>query len=195
MKNKIKFFKKGLAVILTVTVLLVSSCKENSYIENVESLKIIVKQTLGTKLVIPEDIFLYKPFTGYKLDSIAIQKANYKIYTLINASCGTCIRKINYWANFSRELKIPIVLIFRSDDRFELLRYISSSKEINTFPYPFFLDKKSELMNLNKFMKESDDFQTILTDENNTILLMGNPMNSENIKELYLKELQKRLKK
>jgi hypothetical protein len=38
-------------------------------------------------------------------------------------------------------------------------------------------------------------FETVLVDKNNTILVIGNPTASKKIKELYLQEIQKRVKK
>lgn len=189
--KKNRFFRKELISVLVMFFLF--SCKDD---KNIESLKIIIKQTLGTKLVIPKKMDIYKPFTNYKLDSLGLQKSEYKIYSFLNASCGSCVRKIKYWTTFSNELSlynIPIILIIRSDDNFELLKYLINSKELKKFPYPFIFDKKDELMKLNHFMKESDDFKTILTDKNNKILLMGNPIANEKIKELYLKEIKKRV--
>jgi len=43
-------------------------------------------------------------------------------------------------------------------------------------------------------MKKADDFKTVLTDKNNKILLMGDPVRSKEMRELYIKEIRKRMK-
>ena len=184
--------KKIKKIFLLFLAIILISCKKST--RNSDSLKETVKTTLGTKLVLSENIYLYKPFKSYKLDSIKIKNADFKIYSLINASCGDCINKINNWEIFSKELnnyEIPIILIFRSNDNFELLKNMLDMNKVNPFPYPFLFDYKNELIKSNRFMEESDSFMTILTDNNNSILLMGDPLNSEKIKTLYLNKIQK----
>ncbi len=44
-------------------------------------------------------------------------------------------------------------------------------------------------------MKNSESFKTVLTDMDNKILLMGNPIANERIKEMYLKEIKKRVER
>ena len=40
-------------------------------------------------------------------------------------------------------------------------------------------------------MKESQHLKTVLTDKENRILLFGNPIRSQKIKELYIKEIRR----
>lgn len=42
-------------------------------------------------------------------------------------------------------------------------------------------------------MKEHEHFETVLTDKNDNILALGNPVLLKNIKDLYFKEIQKKL--
>jgi hypothetical protein len=192
MKRKtLHFFR----YILLLNLFIIISCKDKEYNKNVETLKSIVNSNLGKTIIIPDSLQLYKPFSQYIADSSEIKNAKIKIYSQINASCGTCIGYITKWESLSLELKkynIPVILICQSDDDFELLRFFCESKKIMTFSYPFFIDIESEFLNSNPFMKKSDNFKTVLTDENNTILLMGDPILSAEMKNLYLKEIKKR---
>ena len=61
------------------------------------------------------------------------------------------------------KLGVPIIMICSSDD---------------------------EYVKLNKFMDETDGFETVLTDSKNNILLLGNPIHSIKIKELFLEKIQ-----
>jgi hypothetical protein len=160
-------------------------------------LKSVVENCLGKKLVIPDNLVKYAPFHDYIADSVQMFNAKYKIYSHINASCPTCIRDIKLWNNIITDFekfKIPVVLICESDDNFELFNYMHEKGEIKHFSYPFFCDVKRVFLTQNKFMKESPHFETVLTDKENNILLIGNPIRSKEMKELYLKEIQKRMK-
>lgn len=194
MKNK----KHSILIILLfVFVAIILSCINKQNNVQVESLKSIVQNNLGKKLILSDSIRIYSPFSNCIYDSLELSNAKFKIYTKINASCGTCVEKIKIWNSLVPEFnkyKVPIILICESMDEFELLSYMCESKIIKNFSYPFFLDVKNEFSKKNKFMAASKNFETVLTDRNNTILLMGNPMVSKGIKELYLKEIQKRIK-
>jgi hypothetical protein len=195
MNKTTRHFKK---TIIFFGVLFLICCKRNNNASNIDTLKTIIEKAIGNKLILPKDLELYQPFTNYELDSLQIKNANLKIYKVINASCGNCVNNVNRWNLFSKELDkygVPVILVFRSTDNFELLKnIITNMNEINSFPYPFFLDNENKFVKSNSFMTESDSFMTVLTDKNNSILLIGNPLNSQEIKELYLKEIQKRLK-
>ena len=41
-------------------------------------------------------------------------------------------------------------------------------------------------------MAENDSFKTVLTDSDNNILLLGSPILSKGLEELYINEIQKR---
>jgi len=69
--------------------------------------------------------------------------------------------------------------------------YIIESGEIKIFSYPFFLDMKCDFFTKNNFMKKSSHFETVLTGRENTILLLGNPIRSKEMKDIYLNEIQK----
>ncbi|HYX08420.1 MAG TPA: hypothetical protein VE912_16945, partial [Bacteroidales bacterium] len=101
--------------------------------------------------------------------------SKYKIYSHINASCPTCVSDILLWDNIISDFekfKVPVILICESDDNFDLFEYIIETGEIKSFSFPFFLDLKSDFYVQNKFMKESSQFETVLTDSNNIILLL-----------------------
>lgn len=179
--------------------LLISCKREQADNEKVKLFKNIVEVNLGKKLVIPKDLQLYAPFNHNSTDSIKLANSNLKLYSLINTSCATCIEEISKWDSLASKLKkykIPVILICQSNkDNFELLKYLCETNKIKKFTYPFFLDLKDLYVHKNPFMKASKDFQTVLTDKDNSILLIGNPIHSEGINELYLKEIEKRVKK
>lgn len=172
------------------------SCQNREKHVKEKYLKSVVENCLGKKLMIPDGLIKYTPFHDYIADSVQLSNAIYKIYSHINASCPTCIRDIKLWNSLISDFgkfKVPVVLICESDDNFELFKYMHETGEIKHFSYPFFFDVKRVFLTQNKFMKESQQFETVLTDKENNILLLGNPIRSKEMKELYLMEIQKRM--
>jgi hypothetical protein len=152
--------------------------------EKVKLFKNIIEVNLGKKLLIPKDLQPYSPFNQNLTDSIKLANSSLKLYSLINTSCSTCLEEINKWDSFASKLKkykIPVILICKSNkDNFELLKYLCETKKIKKFAYPFFLDINDDYVNKNPFMNASRDFETVLTDKNNSILLIGNPLHKGN---------------
>ena len=149
----------------------------------------ILSGIIGKKLIIPDGLVTYKPFSGYLLDSISIADSKYKIYTEINVSCGTCINKISKWDSLSMEFykyKTPIILICKTEDRFESLKYACETSIIRKFFYPFFLDNNNLYSANNPFMDKGYDLSTVLTDRNNKILMVGNILDSKILKENFI---------
>lgn len=182
---------KYLVVILCTTSII--SCKKNQNSEVVDSLKSTIDLNLGKRLIIPDSLELYN-FLSDSIDIKEIFNSELKIYTHIDASCGTCIESLMAWNNLIPELNrnnIDVILICTSDNKFELLKYYFESKEIDNFSYPLFLDHKNNFLKNNKFMLKSKNFETVLTDKDDSILLLGNPNYSNKIKELYFKEIKK----
>ncbi|KQC02756.1 hypothetical protein [Pedobacter sp. Hv1] len=193
-----KMYHISKSILVLIWMCCIISCKNKEETDEIASLKSVVENTLGKKLIIPASLPTYSPFTNYIADSAAIFNSEYRIYSKVNASCGSCITHINLWKNLIAEFskyKIPVILVCNSDDQFELIKYFCETGKLKSFSYPFFLDRKNEFVKKNKFMAASKNFETVLTDKNNTILLLGNPAVSKAINKLYLKEIQKRINK
>lgn len=185
-------------ILIIFVLLCLASCEKKQGNEKVDILKSAIQKNLGKKLSIPMDLKTYSPFKGYMADSLQIAHTELKVYTRINTSCPTCIEGLQKWVKLSSELikyRIPVIVICTSSDNFELMKYLCENKTIKEFPFPFFLDIKNDFINKNPFMKTSTELETVLTDSQDNIILIGNPIHSEDTKMLYLKEIQKRIKK
>jgi len=166
--------------------MIINSCNKNHNKKKINSFKTIIDNNLGKKLNIPDSLVLYKPFPNSNSQFLSNKKM--KIYSHINASCGTCIESLNVWGNLIPEFnkqKVKVYLICSSDDRFDLLKYYFESKEIEGFSYELYLDYNNDYLTKNEFMFESKNFETVLVDENSKILAIGNPNYSKKIKEIY----------
>ncbi|NMH87591.1 hypothetical protein [Flavivirga algicola] len=191
MEFKINRVTKQITFIVCMFII-ATSCKRKQNKDKEASLKVIVENSIGKTLILPDSLNLYKPFSNYISDSAEMLNSELKIYSHINASCSTCIPNIKLWDSLVPEFnmyKVPVILICGSDDKFELIKYLCESSQIKSFSYPFFLDKKNKYIKINSFMNESAHFETVLTDKYNTILVLGNPLHSKDIKEVYLKTI------
>jgi len=182
-----KYFQKYILVGFYLCLLV--SCAHDKNSEKIELLKKIITDNLGEKLILPDSIQIYKLHTTNIVDSTSIFDSPYKIYSHINVSCGACVMNIDQWSDLIPEFqqyKVPIILICKSDDNFELIKHLDISEQIQKFPYPLFFDKKDNFIKKNSFMHDVHEFRTVLTDRSDNILVMGNPLASKMTKKLYL---------
>lgn len=56
-----------------------------------------IKQALGTELKLQDSLNIYNPFPEQEI----CEDSPFLIYTLVDASCGTCISEINEWKAFN----------------------------------------------------------------------------------------------
>lgn len=181
-----KTLKYGVRVIFFIIII---SCKKDNNNAEFDRLKQVIESNLGQKLIIPDSLEYYKPFANLLNKKELQNKYRYKIYSHIDASCGTCLTSLESWNKLISEFnkrKIQVVLVCTTDDKFELLKYFFESKQVRNFTHPLFLDHKNDFLKKNKFMNINKNFETVLTDNDNTIVLIGNPIMSKEIKDLYL---------
>lgn len=186
--------KDILRTILPLCALLILfSCKED---RKIKALSDSIESNLNRKITIPDSLKEFKPFENYKNEDAF--ESNLKIVTSINASCATCVSKVNDWQLFSEELiskdiSIPIIPIFDSSDDFQLLFYSCENLDIPTFNFPFYLDYNDEFSRENLFINENESFRTVLINEENKVILIGSPVDSPKLKELYQSKIKELL--
>ena len=110
-----------------------------------------------------------------------------KIIAFINGSCPDCILELNKWYSFIEEtknynLKYLFVVYY-----FDFMQFKSYLSEVH-FEEPFILDKKNHIFEINNFPEEKK-FHCVLLDRQNKIILIGNPILSQSLKELYLEQI------
>lgn len=179
---------------ILISILFLYSCEGSKKTKTETQFKSIIDNVIGKELFLPDNMTIYKPFNNYTYDSLEVISSKLKITTFINASCGSCISEINRWESFSKELakfNVPVLLIFESNDQFELLHYLCETGTVANSSFPFFMDIKNEYLINNSFMKTTNSMRTVLVDDKNKILLIGNPIKSDKIKDMYIKEIVK----
>jgi len=146
--------------------------------------------TSGVKVVMPTKIEIYSPFGADTSRAFLTDKHSpIKIYTLINASCATCLDKIEKWDKFQSEnpdfSKVPIIPVCISKDSFAMLKFLFDSHRIKSMHLPMVLDLQDSFARLNRTVITTDAF-TALTDAENRILVGGDPLENEKVRAQFL---------
>lgn len=166
---------------------LFSSCKgklKNSY-ENQE-------------IIVPKQMDTYNPSAGDTgIISLSDSTGRLKIYTLINASCSSCLLKLKKWGHFQAQISsmknVSIIPVCFSNDNFELLKFGFENNTLPKVPLLLILDHDgpgSFRAQNQSLISKSGEF-TALTDANNHILLMGNPTENAGDSSKFIEQLQK----
>ncbi|HCW63091.1 MULTISPECIES: hypothetical protein [Leeuwenhoekiella] len=163
-------------LILSTIILVFFSCTNQAEIENVK---------------VPEKIVSYNTETlkeeEVEMESIA---GDFKIYTLIDVSCATCLINIEKWDAFAHEKEangLTVLPICYSKDNFELLKYLVESDKLGNVSIPLYLDTNNTFMHQNDSLISEHGKFTALTDTYGKILAKGDPTEDSDVKKKYLK--------
>lgn len=121
-------------------------------------------------------------------------RQQYKILNYIDTNgCSMCRLKLYEWKLLKRELdslqiNFPIIFIAYLKDYHNL----KAMQKINKFPIPIIQDSTGIMNKANNFPR-NPLLQTFLLDNNNKVLIMGNPINNQQLLKLYKQEIKKNL--
>lgn len=168
---------------LFASALLFSACKDNT--KNEFALK-GAEAWIGKEIIFPDSLV----FTKFAKDTVAytIPKAKYKVLLYVDSiGCTVCKLKFNRWKNIMNEVdslsqeKVPFLFFFHPKNVREL-SYLLRRDDIKQ---PVCIDKKNRIQRLNHFSRQLM-FQCFLLDENNKVVVVGNPIFDKNIRDSYL---------
>lgn len=186
--------KERFLYIFLILILTIQACTLKNRNKKIASIENEIEIILKKDLFVPSSLALYAPFSNdYNIDSLN-KKTELKIFTSINVSCGSCFQKIPEWSDFNEKIKdfnVEIYLICKSDDNFELLKYMCESKNIKPITIPFYFDINNEYLQENSFMNLHYQYETVLTDLQNKILMVGNPTLEEQTEKTYIDFIRK----
>ena len=147
---------------------------------------------INTTIELPENIVFVRDIfdtVSVKLDSPL------KIFSYNDSSgCLNCNLSLSRWKSFINEImslsgdKVTFVQVVSVTNMLTLKDVIYGSM----FHYPLCIDKIDTINKLNHF---SDDYnyRTFLLDEDNRVVLIGNPVQNLKIKDLYIRTICERL--
>ena len=180
---------KNLLFILSIVTIFVCSCKDNKKREDAAK---IVNEWIGKEILFPESVpcFASGKDAIPELCSEQFQK-EYKILLYVDsAGCSNCRLKLFEWKHLIEEAdslfqgKVGFLLYFQPKSVKEM-DYLFA---LDRFDYPVFMDTKGIINSLNRFPKVMQ-YQCFLLDNNNKVLMIGNPTLNLRIWELYKEQI------
>lgn len=169
-------------------ILFLSMCFSCSYNKNKNDTSTLVKQWIGKKVIFPNNLIFYR-FDGKQVD-YEIPLSKYKIIRYVDSlECASCELRLTEWKNFMDELHaysndvIPVLFFFSFNSE-EGLNELRSYMNVEEFPFPFSIDSLNCMDQLNKFPNQKY-FHTILLNEKNETVLIGDPVLNFKVRKLY----------
>ena len=145
----------------------------------------VLEEWIGRKILIPNDLV----YTKYGTDTVEYSQAyaDYKILVYVDTvGCTSCQLQLERWLDWVDCLKnkssysVSYLFDFYPKDTEELVDLL----RFYDFSVPVCIDGTDRLNQLNKF-PNGGKFHTFLLDRDNKVVLVGSPVNNENIAELY----------
>jgi hypothetical protein len=162
------------------------SCKKDNRKDEITQ---IIQTWQGKEILFPNDI----TFTMHGIDTVAyeISTSPHKIVMYIDSvGCMSCRFHFDRWNEFISEIDsltnatVPVLFFFHAKNP----REISQHLQRDNINIPVVFDLQDKLNTLNQFPTHQQ-FQTFLLDEENKVVLIGNPVNNLTIREMYLSEI------
>lgn len=142
----------------------------------------------------------YYNLNGIDTINVDIMKSKLKLIIYFDSiNCTSCyISKLIYWKPFIEyscslrdELSLVFVL-FPPNSEKETIKFKLMSYPID---YPVLIDKNGDFEKLNPHLPKNKAMHTFLLDENNKVILVGNPLYNKEIEKLFYKITQEQLTK
>ena len=166
-----------------------TSCQSNK----LGSISGLANDWLGKEIVFPQNLV----FSIRAIDTVdfCISNEKYKILSYVDSTgCFGCALQLEQWIRFIQSLGVVV------DDKVQVVKFVHPRNVIdiknelnnNNYIYPVCIDLNDDLNQLNKFPSDTR-FHCFLLDENNKVILIGNPVQNPKIKELYIRTICERL--
>ncbi|QTO27161.1 MULTISPECIES: DUF1573 domain-containing protein [unclassified Bacteroides] len=163
-------------------VLFVTACKQ----ENTKGTDTFTDKWQGKEILFPEKLIFTSLFKDTTL--LDFSRARMKVLTYADTvDCMGCKLQLNKWKEFMTTVNsatndtIPFLFFFYPKDM-EEMKYLIQSAD---FSYPVCTDTGDRLNRLNHFSSDV----SFLLDENNHVIVTGNPVLDMDIRNLYLEKI------
>lgn len=173
-----------ISLFLLLLFLTISSCNTKK-----REINRLVKAWSNKEILFPDQLEAH--IFGRDTNCPEIWDAKYKILNFTDTSgCTECKMQLYGWQQLKQQtdsLQLDVSYIFIAwAEQYEELETL---QWINKCDIPFFYDRTGQMMQLNQF-PEKESFRTFLLDSDNRVMLIGNPVNSPDIRDLYLQVLK-----
>lgn len=161
--------------------LLLISCHQTKVNEKEQ----YINKVLGTQIKLPNDRDVeIKSITNQIYNCCESKYENKKrIICYLSNECNLCIEELIYWKSIIEECEryhVDISFYIKIEDWDHINRLLKAWN----FTHPIKIDSNGEFEKLNSYVYDPS-FNTFLIDENNKVILFGNPVKSERIKVLF----------
>lgn len=179
----------GLAIIVVLFI----------YYNNFDRKKIILSKSdelilkwIGKEINLVDTLSVYdvRDNTFYKFDKLQLNSKKIAVY--IDSNCFTCVEDFVRWKKIIEDLRhtdIQLLFYLHTTDFEQVKKYLLRWR----FNYPVIIDRSNTFFNVNK-ISDKNLYKAMLLDKDNKVQIIGNPIVSKEIKELYLEEIQKTIK-
>lgn len=165
-----------------------TSCKGDTKKENVKK---IVTEWIGKEIIFPDGV----PCQSLGRDTVCInvQNQTYKIISYTDSTgCTSCRLKLTDWKKLLAEadslFRGQVDFLFYFQPKTKDLRELAFLFKRDYFEYPVFIDLQNEINQLNHFPQQME-YQCFLLDQNNKVVLVGNPALNPKVWELYKQQI------
>ena len=180
--------KRVISILLATSIYVCCSCHKSKN----EELRDILKEWSGKAVKLPTNATFVSIMDTINVD---FDKYKFKIITFTDADgCIGCQLKLKEWIDFNHDIikmtngnVLPLKFITprrRNEALFEL--------KSTGYDYPVCIDIDGEFAKINNFPHENI-FKCLLLDEQNQIVLLGDPLSNSKIKDLYIHTICERL--
>lgn len=166
------------------------SCNSSQVVRIDDMQNFYTEECIGKKIDIPDSLLVLINNNQEYIHETNILAKRFMIITLIyNSDCAKCdYIKINAWKDYLKKLdqykNIGLVVIYCGyNEYFKRIIY----PEI-AFSSPVILDRECVFISRNK-LPDSEEFNTLLLDENNKVLLIGDPTQNAETERLYINKI------
>lgn len=174
-------------VSLVGLLLCLCSCNRNK-----NTIEYNMKKLYGMQFVLPSlDDWIF-----YGQDSAWMKHLNPELKLIVyydSTVCTTCkISQLWDWkkvVNYAKEKKYQFQPFFILSPPKELLGEIHVALEKYPFEWPVYIDSERKFSQLNPSLPENSFFHIFLLDENDKIILVGDPLLKEELWKLYQKKI------
>lgn len=148
--------------------------------------KQILKEWYGKEIIFPSSL-QPKILTRDTVCPDLLQK-KYKVVLHVDSTgCSECKLQLYAWKKFMDEFQCcsdSLAFIYAIQNK--NIRQMAILCKQNKFNHPIFYDRDGQMDRVNKFRKE-EEYRCFLLDQDNHVILLGNPINNTAIKEIYQK--------
>lgn len=129
-----------------------------------------------------------------------IEDGRLKLLAYIDsAGCSSCaINKMYMWNSLIEYSKVHegnLKFYFIFSPRKQDVKGVRIGLAKNAFDYPVLLDTLGSFEKLNPHLPKNKALHTFLLDENNNVILVGNPLHNKKIEEMFYKIVEEKLGK